>query len=267
MEEKNQASAAIDLNNKENLKKTIESYLLQFRESVIASFESLENSIRFTRTPWKYQKGEGGGEMGVIRGDTFEKAAVHYSKVSGKDFYATGVSLITHMSNPKMPTVHMNIRYMEKNDKSWFGGGYDLTPMGFEVDEDTSHFHNTARNALGDATYKHFSAWAKEYFFITHRNKERGVGGIFFDDLNTGNINEDFSVWQSVGESFLPAIMPIYEKNKEMPFTEEDKQTQLVHRGHYAEFNLVYDRGTKYGFESGGNTEAILSSMPPLAKW
>lgn len=217
---------------------------------------------------WDYDKGTGGGIMSVIRGDCFEKAAVNWSCVSGdhfpmKDgtgpFFACGVSLITHMMHPKAPTVHMNLRYIESGDEWWFGGGYDLTPMGFPCKEDTEHFHKTARDALPNH-YETFSKNAAEYFFIPHRNKERGVGGIFFDHF------DDFEVVKAVGKSFLPAIMPIYEKQY-APFTEDQKRIQQLLRAHYVEFNLMYDRGTKFGFASGGNPEAILCSMPPTASW
>ncbi len=239
------------------------------------SFESLEEEITFVKTPWDYAKGAGGGEIGLLHGKTFEKAAVNFSQISGdtfpmKDgsgpFFATGVSLITHMQNPHMPTVHMNVRYIETEDGSWFGGGYDLTPMGLPKTDDTQHFHDTAKSALPDH-YSIFSQNAKEYFYIPHRKKERGVGGIFFDHYNTGNIEQDFEMMQAVGNSFLPAIMPIYEKNQNLPYTHEDKELQQKQRAHYVEFNLIYDRGTKFGFQSGGNPNAILCSMPPTAKW
>lgn len=197
--------------------------------------------------------------MNVIRGDVFEKAAVNFSCVSGDDFLATGVSLITHMMHPKMPTVHMNVRYIESKDKWWFGGGYDLTPMGFECAEDTEHFHSVAKEALPNH-YEEFSQNAKEYFYIPHRKKERGVGGTFFDHF------DDHAVFEAVGKSFLPAIMPIYQK-KHAPYTQAEKDLQNRMRAHYVEFNLLYDRGTKFGFDSGGNPDAILCSMPPTASW
>jgi coproporphyrinogen III oxidase len=185
-------------------------------------------------------------------------------------FFATGVSLITHMKNPKMPTVHMNVRYIETQEKVWFGGGYDLTPMGFAREEDTAHFHGVAKKTLDEvdnALYPKFSQWAKEYFYITHRKRERGVGGIFFDHHNTGDFERDLKMWNAVGKGFLPAIMPIYQKRKNESFSEQDRQLQLKERAYYVEFNLLYDRGTKFGFQSGGNHEAILCSMPPLCAW
>lgn len=254
---------------------TIIQYLTTLRADIIEAFESLEAKKRFQKKPWDYAKGTGGGEIGLLHGDTFEKAAVNFSQVSGDTFpmqdsrgpfLATGVSLITHMQNPHMPTVHMNVRYIETANGWWFGGGYDLTPMGFAKSADTEHFHTTAKSALPDH-YLDFSQNAKEYFYIPHRQKERGVGGLFFDHYNTGNIEKDFELLKAVGNSFLPAIMPIYQRNQNIPYTPEDKELQQSLRAHYVEFNLIYDRGTKFGFQSGGNPEAILCSMPPTAKW
>jgi len=261
-------------------KNQVVSYLKGLRDHIISEFESVEEGAqRFERKTWDYTKGSGGGEMSVIRGKTFEKAAVNWSGVAGPNFpmqdgmgpfFATGVSLITHMSNPKAPTVHFNIRYLETAEKQWWGGGFDLTPMGFPFEEDTQHFHNIARETLdpfGKDLYAEYSKKAAEYFFIPHRNKERGVGGIFFDHLNTGNIERDFSMWKAVGDNFIKAILPIYKKRISLPFTHEDESLMLKMRGHYAEFNLAYDRGTKFGFQSGGNAEAILCSLPPRAEW
>lgn len=254
-------------------------YLKSLRDEIIRTFETLEPIHRFEKTCWDYHNGAGGGEMSVIRGKTFEKAAVNWSGVSGdhfpmKDgagsFFATGVSLITHMSNPHAPTVHMNVRYIETEERSWFGGGYDLTPMGFPYEEDTRHFHSVAKAALdpyGHNLYPDFMQQAKEYFYLPHRKKERGVGGIFFDHFNTGDFEKDLAMWKSVGSTFTDSIMLIYRKRCQTPFTEEDKEIQQKLRAHYVEFNLIYDRGTKFGFQSGGNPEAILCSMPPTAKW
>lgn len=253
-------------------------FLKNLRDEIVGAFETLEPHHRFERKSWDHATG-GGGEMSVLRGEVFEKAAVNWSGVSGPNFpmqdgtgpfFATGVSLITHMRNPHAPTVHMNIRYIETDTTCWFGGGYDLTPMGFPYEEDTRHFHEVAKRTLDAhdaALYPDFSKQAKEYFYIPHRKKERGVGGIFFDHFNTNDFEEDRAMWRSVGNTFLDAILPIYKKRIDLPYTEEDRDKQLEMRGHYAEFNLVYDRGTKFGFASGGNTEAILCSLPPLAKW
>jgi len=250
-------------------------FLKSLREEIIAEFEALEPIHGFQRKPWEHKTG-GGGEIGLLRGDVFEKAAVNFSAVSGPTFpgsdgsgpfFATGVSLITHMKNPRSPTVHMNIRYIKTETESWFGGGYDLTPMGFPDEVDTRHFHETAKKALGSVLYEQFSQNAKEYFYIPHRKKERGVGGIFFDHFNTGNFEEDLLMWKRVGTTFLDAIIPIIKRTRNLPYSEEDKKVQLALRAHYVEFNLLYDRGTRFGFLSGGNPEAILCSMPPHASW
>ena len=256
----------------------LKDHLQKLQKKIVAKFETLEPVTKFECNTWPYQH-KGGGRMSLIRGDVFEKAAVHFSAVSGPslpfnensgDFFATGLSLITHMKNPHAPTVHMNIRYIETKEKFWFGGGYDLSPMGFVYDEDTAHFHSVAKSALkpfGEDIYLSFKQNAKEYFYIKHRKKERGVGGIFFDYYNSGNLKNDLNLWETVGDSFLEAIMPIYQKRVNMPYTEHEREIQLKARAHYAEFNLVYDRGTKFGLESNGNIDAILSSLPPLASW
>lgn len=253
-------------------------FLKTLREEIISCFEQFESSKRFKRESWDYQH-QGGGEMAVLRGDVFEKAAVNWSGVGGPSFpmadgkgpfFATGVSLITHMSNPHAPTAHFNIRFIETAEKFWFAGGYDLTPMGFPYEEDSCYFHETAKNAMnpfGSDVYDKFSQNAREYFYIPHRKKERGVGGLFFDSYNTGNFDQDFDLWKAVGHSFLKALLPIYEKRVHQPHTPDEREKQLELRAHYVEFNLMYDRGTRFGFQSGGNPEAILCSMPPLAKW
>ncbi|HSX04381.1 MAG TPA: oxygen-dependent coproporphyrinogen oxidase [Rhabdochlamydiaceae bacterium] len=261
------------------MQEKITGFLKSLRETIIARFETLEGTIPFKRTAWDYKNGEGGGEMAVLRGKVFEKAAVNFSAISGPKFpmqdgagafFATGISLITHMTNPHAPTVHMNIRYIKTENKEWFGGGYDLTPMGFPYEEDTSHFHQTAKKTLDSfdtSLYPKFSQNAKDYFFIPHRNKERGVGGIFFDHYKTENFEHDLEMWKQVGTSFLDTILPIYERRIFQPFENKDKELQLRLRAHYVEYNLLYDRGTKFGFLSGGNPEAILSSLPPLVSW
>jgi coproporphyrinogen III oxidase len=254
-------------------------YLKNLRDQFIKEFESLETQGSFQRSTWSYSKGEGGGEMSVLRGKVFEKAAVNWSGVSGDrfpgsdtlaPFFATGVSLITHMANPKAPTAHFNIRYIEKGTDWWLGGGFDLTPMGFPKPEDTAHFHAVAKASLepfGADLYPRMSQAAKEYFTIKHYNEQRGVGGIFFDHFRTANPSTDWAMWKSVGDHFLQALMPILKKRVGETFNEADRQTQLKRRARYVEFNLLYDRGTRFGFESGGNPEAILCSMPPLAAW
>jgi coproporphyrinogen III oxidase len=254
-------------------------YLKSLRDKIIQRFEKFEAGARFERKNWPYNKGEGGGEISMIRGQKFEKAAVNWSGVGGPNFpmddssgpfFATGVSLITHMANPKAPTSHFNIRYIETEKKTWLGGGFDLTPMGFVYSEDTKHFHDTAKKSLdpfGPELYPQFMNQAKEYFTIKHYGRERGVGGIFFDHYSSGNLARDLEMWRSVGDHFLDALMPILERRVNEKFTEQDRQTQLRKRAEYVEFNLLYDRGTKFGFQSGGNPEAILCSMPPLVAW
>ncbi len=260
------------------MKELIIRFLKNLRDEIIMQFESFEPTCHFNRTLWKHHTG-GGGEISVLKGDVFEKASVNWSGISGlklpfdessNPFFATGLSLITHMKNPHAPTVHMNIRYIETKEKFWFGGGYDLTPMGFPYDEDTKHFHQVASSALspfGDNLYKKFSQNAKEYFYIPHRKKERGIGGIFFDYYNTGDVEKDFSMWKNVGSTFLESILPIYNKRTNTPYKQKDREIQSKLRAHYVEFNLIYDRGTKFGFLSGGNPEAVLCSMPPVATW
>ncbi len=253
-------------------------FLKTLREEMIEAFQAFELSAVFKREAWSYHQ-EGGGEIALLRGAVFEKGAVNWSGVGGASFplsdgkgsfFATGVSLITHMTNPHAPTAHFNIRFIETEEKHWFGGGYDLTPMGFPYEEDTEHFHRTAQKALvpfGEEVYPLFSQQAREYFYIPHRKKERGVGGIFFDHLCTEDFERDVALWKSVGRSFLEALLPIYRRRIDQPYTFEEKERQLHVRAHYVEYNLLYDRGTRFGFQSGGNPEAILCSMPPLVKW
>lgn len=258
----------------------LELWLRELRETIIHTFEAIEESpYRFERSCWPYAKGQGGGEMAVLRGECFEKAAVNFSAVSGDQFpmqdgqgsfFATGISLITHMRNPHAPTVHMNLRYIATEQSHWLGGGYDLTPMGLIKKEDTDHFHSIAKQSLasyGEGLYEQFSQQAAHYFYLPHWQRERGVGGLFFDHWNSGDWERDLAMWRSVGRGFLKAIMPIYERRIRQPYGEAEKSLQLRERGKYVEFNLLYDRGTKFGFLSGGNPEAILCSMPPLASW
>lgn len=254
----------------------ITTFLKSLRETILSAFLGLENKSSVERKPWAYHAGAGGGEIGEIRGDVFERAAVNFSEIQGDNFpmqdgsgpfFATGISLITHMHNPHAPTVHMNLRFIKTEEKFWFGGGYDLTPMGFPYEEDTRHFHGAAKEALGPELYQEFFKNAAAYFFIPHRKKERGVGGIFFDHFNRGDFAKDFALWKKIGDSFLETILPIYARRICQPFTPEQKEAQLKMRGHYVEFNLLYDRGTQFGFRSGGNPDAILCSLPPLVRW
>lgn len=266
------------------------------RDRIVAAFEGLEDKYakgkpgRFEVTPTSRADG-GGGIMSVMRGgEVFEKVGVNWSEVHGllgekaqramaargvpgmdKDprFWASGISLVAHMVNPHAPAVHMNTRMFWTPGAWWFGGGSDLNPC-IEYADDTAHFHaqmQAACDAHSPDYYAKFKAWADEYFFIPHRGRARGVGGIFYDDLNTGDWHRDFAFTRSVGEAFLPAFLPVTERRVETPWTESDRETQLQHRGLYAEYNLVYDRGTKFGLETGHDANAVLMSLPPVAKW
>jgi len=272
------------------------------RDRICARLEELDGG-RFERKDWR-REGGGGGEMSELRGQVFEKGGCNFSAVwgdkypaavdqastptptskqrdddvklgirpptaqelAGKPFFATGVSLVLHPRNPFVPVVHMNVRYLEAGDVSWFGGGMDLTPCR-EFVEDTRHFHRVLQkvcNAHGPGLYDRFSRWAREYFFIGHRDSERGVGGIFFDYLRG---EERWSFLRDVGEAFLPAYAPLVERRRATPYSDEDRAQQLRWRGRYVEFNLIYDRGTLFGLRTGGNVEAIFMSLPPLVAW
>lgn len=267
------------------------------RDQIVAAFEGLEDSHggpgaagRFEVTPTTRADG-GGGLMSVMRGGkVFEKIGVNVSEVHGSlgeraqramagrgvpgladdpRFWASGVSLVAHMQNPHAPAVHLNTRMFWTPNAAWFGGGTDLNPC-LEYPEDTAHFHAVLKavcDRFDAAYYPKFKAWADEYFFVPHRGRARGVGGIFFDDLNTGDWEADFAFTQDVGRAFLPAFLPLVEKRRHMAWTEADREAQLVHRGLYAEYNLVYDRGTKFGLETGHDANAVLMSLPPVAKW
>lgn len=268
------------------------------RDQINAAFEALEDrgpgtapAGRFEVTPTARAEDGGGGIMSVMRGGrVFEKVGVNWSEVHGTlapraqaamaargvpgmdqdaRFWASGISLVAHMQNPHAPAVHMNTRMFWTPHAWWFGGGSDLNPC-IEYPADTAHFHATlesACNAHDPDYYGRFKAWADEYFFIPHRGRARGVGGIFYDDLNTGDWQADFAFTKAVGEAFLPAFLPLAEAHMDQDWNAGDKDAQLIHRGLYAEYNLVYDRGTKFGLETGHNADAVLMSLPPLAKW
>ncbi|WP_042244366.1 oxygen-dependent coproporphyrinogen oxidase [Paracoccus sp. PAMC 22219] len=268
------------------------------RDRITAAFEALEDRApgdapagRFEVTPTERADDGGGGIMSVMRGGrAFEKVGVNWSEVHGTlapraqaamaargvpgmeddpRFWASGISLVAHMQNPHAPAVHMNTRMFWTPGAWWFGGGSDLNPC-IEYADDTAHFHNTLRDAClphGADYYDRFKAWADEYFFIPHRGRARGVGGIFYDDLNTGDWEADFAFTRDVGAALLPAFLPLAEARMTQAFDAADRDAQLIHRGLYAEYNLVYDRGTKFGLETGHNADAVLMSLPPLAKW
>lgn len=278
-------------------KRRAAAWFRELRDSIVAAFEALEDSQggptpagRFEVTPTTRPDG-GGGLMSVMRGGrVFEKVGVNVSEVWGTlapraqaamaargvpgmdhdpRFWASGISLVAHMVNPHAPAVHMNTRMFWTPGAWWFGGGSDLNPC-IEYPQDTSAFHAVLKAAcdLHDPDYyNRFKAWADEYFFVPHRGRARGVGGIFFDDLNTGDWEADFAFTQDVGRAFLPAFLPATEARRHTPWTEADRDTQLIHRGLYAEYNLVYDRGTKFGLETGHDANAVLMSLPPLARW
>lgn len=256
-------------------------------EEEFAAKNALENVGKFVRKNWNRadKSGDGGaGEMSLMKGNVFEKVGVNFSKVYGEfseefkkqipgaendgQFWASGISLVAHMKSPLVPAVHMNTRFI-CTTKNWFGGGSDLNPM-FENDADTADFHQSFKAACDKsdpAYYPKFKNWCDEYFFIKHRGVARGVGGIFYDYLNTDNFDNDFEFTRNVGLAFLEIFPKLVRRHMFESWTQEQREYQLRKRGLYAEFNLVYDRGTKFGLMTGGNTEAILMSLPPVAKW
>jgi len=277
------------------------------RDEIVAAFEALEDTQktgpcaanpagRFEVSKTKRASDDGadagGGEMSVMRaGRVFEKVGVNISTVYGKlgaraqqamaarknmdamatdpRFWAAGISLVAHMQNPHAPAIHMNTRMFWTPQAWWFGGGSDLNPC-IEYDADTAEFHKTLKSYCdphGAELYPRFKEWADTYFYIPHRGRARGVGGVFFDDHCTGDWQADFALTQDVGRAFLPAFLPITHRRRDTIWSEADKETQLIHRGLYAEYNLVYDRGTKFGLETGHDANAVLMSLPPVAKW
>ena len=268
----------------------IKDYLLDLQADIIACLIKMDPDIEQVEDNWQHQGGGGGKSYVMRRGKIFEQAGVNFSHVSGRSlpasatrqrpelsgrsFQAFGVSLVIHPCNPFVPTSHMNVRFfnaeMEGQDPVWwFGGGFDLTPYyGFE--EDARHWHLTAKDAcekFGSEVYPRYKKWCDEYFYLKHRNEPRGVGGLFFDDLNEWPFDTCLAFMKSVGDHFLPAYIPIVERRKDTEFGERERNFQLYRRGRYVEFNLVYDRGTLFGLQSGGRTESILMSLPPLVRW
>ncbi|HWY24847.1 MAG TPA: oxygen-dependent coproporphyrinogen oxidase [Nevskia sp.] len=267
----------------------VETYLRGLQDRICSAIESLDGTKKFQRDQWT-RPGGGGGESRVIEdGAVFERAGVNFSDVAGDKlppsasanrpelagvpFRAMGVSLVLHPRNPYVPTTHCNVRFFKAESPSdsawWFGGGFDLTPYyGFE--EDARHWHQTARAAcapFGEQVYPRLKQWCDDYFFLKHRNEPRGLGGLFFDDWRVGGFEQSFALMRSVGDHFLPAYLPIARRRKDLPYGERERDWQLVRRGRYVEFNLVWDRGTLFGLQSGGRIESILMSMPPLAAW
>ena len=269
----------------------VKAYLLNLQDSICSSIEGLEDKGSFREDLWDRGGDTGGGRTRVLEaGQVFEQAGVNFSHVrggslpasatqhrpelAGRNFEALGVSLVIHPRNPYVPTSHANVRFFiaEKEGEEpiwWFGGGFDLTPYyGFK--EDAVHWHQQAKNAcepFGKDVYSDYKKWCDEYFFLKHRNEPRGIGGLFFDDLNEGGFEHCFELMQSVGNHYIVAYGPIVERRKAQVYTQKEKDFQLYRRGRYVEFNLVYDRGTLFGLQTGGRTESILMSLPPQVNW
>jgi len=268
----------------------VKNYLLDLQNRICESLEQQDGHSKFKEDAWERTEGGGGRTRILQDGAVFEQAGVGFSHVfgdqlpsaattqrpdlAGRNFQALGVSLVIHPNNPFVPTSHCNVRFFiaEKKDEEpvwWFGGGFDLTPYyGFE--EDAVFWHQTAKQACDEVDksyYPKFKKWCDDYFYIKHRNEARGVGGLFFDDLNEGGFEKSYQLFSSVGDHFLKAYIPIVEKRKDHTFNEQHRDFQLYRRGRYVEFNLVYDRGTLFGLQSGGRTESILMSLPPNVRW
>lgn len=271
-------------------KDAVKQYLLNLQNTICNAVSLEDGSANFQEDNWQRAEGGGGRTRVLVNGAVFEKAGVNFSHVfgnelpksataarpelEGRKFEAMGVSLVIHPNNPYVPTSHANVRFFiaEKENEApvwWFGGGFDLTPYyGFE--EDCVHWHKTAKNAcdpFGSEVYGKYKKWCDEYFYLKHRSEPRGVGGLFFDDVNEAGFDKSFAFMKSVGDHYTKAYLPIVQKRKKMDFTEKQKAFQLYRRGRYVEFNLVYDRGTLFGLQTGGRTESILMSLPPLVRW
>jgi len=266
----------------------VKTYLIQLQKNICTALETEDSGNGFLTDTWQRETGDGGGVTRVLtNGDIFEQAGVNFSHVSGaelpssatahrpelvgRQFQAMGVSLVIHPKNPKIPTSHANVRFFIATKEGeepvwWFGGGFDLTPYyGFE--EDCVHWHNIAKQAcdpFGEDTYPKYKKWCDDYFYIKHRDEQRGIGGLFFDDLNEGGFDHCFDFMQSVGNHYIDAYLPIVQRRKNEAYTEAQREFQLYRRGRYVEFNLVYDRGTLFGLQTGGRTESILMSLPPV---
>lgn len=268
----------------------VKAFLLSLQENICQQLAAADGQAQFAEDEWLREEGGGGRSRVLTQGAVFEQAGVNFSHVhgatlpasatahrpelAGRSFQAMGVSLVIHPLSPYIPTSHANVRFFiaEKAGEApvwWFGGGFDLTPFyGFE--EDARHWHLTAQQLcqpFGEDVYPQYKKWCDDYFFIKHRNEARGIGGLFFDDLNTPDFNHCFAFMQAVGNGFTEAYLPIVEKRKSMAWGERERQFQLYRRGRYVEFNLVWDRGTLFGLQTGGRTESILMSMPPLVRW
>ncbi|ALZ74644.1 oxygen-dependent coproporphyrinogen oxidase [Rheinheimera sp. F8] len=271
-------------------KHAVKAFLLQLQEQICAALTASDGSAGFVEDSWDRAEGGGGRSRVLTKGAVFEQAGVNFSHVfgdkmpasatahrpelAGRRFEAMGVSLVIHPNNPYVPTSHANVRFFiaEKEGEDpvwWFGGGFDLTPF-YPFEDDVRHWHQVAFDCcapFGADVYPKYKAWCDEYFYLKHRGETRGVGGLFFDDLNQWGFERSFAFMRSVGEAFIKAYQPIVERRKQTPFTDAHRQFQLYRRGRYVEFNLVFDRGTLFGLQSGGRTESILMSMPPLVRW
>jgi coproporphyrinogen III oxidase len=272
----------------------VRSYLLELQQRIVEAMEAEDPQGRFIRDEWAkgpedrlqgsgitrlVEQGalleRGGVGFSQVRGPALPPSATqHRPELAGAPFEAMGVSLVFHPRNPHVPTVHMNVRVLAAGHPgqapvTWFGGGMDLTPY-YGVEDDAVHFHRTCRDALapfGDDKYPRFKQWCDEYFFLKHRNEPRGVGGVFFDDFSELGFERSFAMLRAVGDAFLPAYLPIVQRRRESPYGERERDFQAYRRGRYVEFNLVWDRGTLFGLQSGGRTESILMSLPPQVTW
>ena len=269
----------------------VKKYLLNLQNDICEEFGKLDSISNFDTDIWKREDGRGNGITRVISdGSLFEKGGVNYSiitgdkmpksattlrpELEGRKYTALGISLVLHPDNPFIPTTHANVRFFIAEEKGkdpiwWFGGGFDLTPY-YGFDEDAIHWHQTAKNAcmsFGDKTYQDYKKWCDDYFYLNHRDEQRGIGGLFFDDLNKGGFDQCFEFMKSVGNHFSKAYLPIVKKRMNTSYTDKQKEFQLFRRGRYVEFNLIQDRGTLFGLQSGGRTESILMSLPPSVKW
>ncbi len=271
-------------------KAQVKAFLLALQDQICQALADADGGASFKEETWERAEGGGGRSRVLTHGNVFEQAGVNFSHVfgdkmpgsatahrpelAGRGFEAMGVSLVIHPLNPHVPTSHANVRFFiaEKAGEApvwWFGGGFDLTPF-YPVETDVVHWHQVAKqccDAFGAEVYPKYKTWCDEYFYLKHRQETRGVGGLFFDDLNEWGFEQSFAFMRSVGESYIKAYVPIVQARKDTPFTEAQRQFQLYRRGRYVEFNLVFDRGTLFGLQSGGRTESILMSMPPLVRW
>jgi len=268
----------------------VKTYLQNLQDGICDELAKLDGDASFAEESWVREEGGGGRSRVMTDGRVFEKGGVNFSHVmgasmpgsatahrpelAGRSFEAMGVSLVMHPLNPRVPTTHMNVRFFVAQKEGeepiwWFGGGYDLTPY-YGYEEDCKHWHKLAKDAcegFEGERYAKYKKWCDEYFYLKHRDEPRGVGGVFFDDLNDLGFDESFRFMRSIGNSFLPAYTPIVERRVDESYGEREREFQLYRRGRYVEFNLVFDRGTLFGLQSGGRTESILMSLPPLVRW